>query len=159
MIRARIGMVLLLGACGGGEVQIAPAPDPTRPHEVVSAPSGGAAVPSAATSMAEPRPAGPPPANLQVLAATTSRDEVLTIMNHYTVSLGVGCVHCHELTNMASDAKSAKVLARDMMRMTDDLNGQFFGGAARKLSCFTCHAGSRSPGSGPSHSASHPAPP
>lgn len=58
-------------------------------------------------------------------------------------SLGVPCQHCHVNPN-DSDAKQAKLTARNMIRMTREINATNFGGRP-VVTCNTCHQGSLTP--------------
>ena len=67
--------------------------------------------------------------NLQVLPDSISRDALFDIMKGFTQALGVRCDHCHinegdsfETFNFPSDDNSHKEVARDMMRMTWQIN-------------------------------------
>ena len=85
-------------------------------------------------------PAQPAPyKNVQVLADVPP-DRLRATMDYVRASLGVQCWHCHVQGDLASDAKPAKVRAREMMRMVREINaGRFDGNLA--VSCFTCHRG------------------
>jgi photosynthetic reaction center cytochrome c subunit len=56
------------------------------------------------------------------------------------------CVYCHNLENFASDEKYQKVVARNMLRMTRDINinGQKHV-QQTGVTCFTCHRGNHVP--------------
>ena len=75
-----------------------------------------------------------------------------SIMNHYSISLGVTCQFCHvhdekkDTWDMASDAKGEKLITRRMMLMTTGINAQYFPpekGAKpiQTITCYTCHKG------------------
>ncbi|MEP6675804.1 MAG: c-type cytochrome [Ferruginibacter sp.] len=93
--------------------------------------------------------------NLKVLPKDISEDSLMTIMETYESSLGVTCSHCHVLDNAehkedyASDAIHDKEECRDMMRMTDSINKEYFPrrNPARplKITCYTCHHGKSHP--------------
>jgi hypothetical protein len=72
------------------------------------------------------------------LPATTIRGA----MSVFSVSLGVGCDHCHAAGDYASDAKPAKATARRMMAMVRESGKDF---APSALSCWTCHQGAAKP--------------
>ena len=69
--------------------------------------------------------------NLQVLPDTISHDALIAVMRNFTSSLGVRCTHCHvpydpakpDSLNFASDDKPTKDVARGMMRMVREING------------------------------------
>ena len=75
--------------------------------------------------------------------------ELQRVMNLMRGSLGVHCDFCHVVTkesgwDFASDAKPEKNRARDMIRMTTELNRTTFAGNAT-VSCVTCHRGAIQP--------------
>ena len=66
-------------------------------------------------------------------------------------SLGVGCDHCHDPADWASDAKPQKQIARQMFAMMDTINRRLLPGIANLQSaqpvvnCTTCHRGAVKP--------------
>ena len=66
-------------------------------------------------------------------------------------SLGVGCDHCHDPADWASDVKPQKQIARQMFAMTDTINRRLLPGIANLQSaqpvvnCTTCHRGAVKP--------------
>ena len=107
------------------------------------------------------RAGGAPPApmkNLQVLPKDTPQPQVVAMMRVFNTALGVNCDHCHawvkpgDPTNdMASDAKTPKLVAREMMRMTTDVNARLAAAIKKpadqiaKVECATCHRGAAIP--------------
>jgi hypothetical protein len=105
--------------------------------------------------------AGAPPApmkNLQVLPKDTPQPQVVAMMRIFNTALGVNCDHCHTWTkpgdptnDMASDVKTTKVVAREMMRMTTDVNARLAAAIKKpadqiaKVECHTCHRGAAIP--------------
>ena len=99
--------------------------------------------------------------NLKILPKNITEHQMDSVMNHFSVSLNVGCEFCHvkkqvnnnEEWDMASDNKKHKLQAREMMTMTNEINDKYFpyGGKAENLStaltvtCFTCHNGHKEP--------------
>lgn len=93
--------------------------------------------------------------NLQVLPADISTKDLQSIMvDHFQDGLGVGCGYCHSQEknsiklDYASDEKPEKEMARVMMRMTMQLNKDYFGvdkpligSPAMTVSCLGCHRG------------------
>ena len=90
--------------------------------------------------------------NLQVLPKNITTDSLDKIMDEFTVSLGVDCKYCHYRDKKAdsliydSDDKSEKEIARNMMRMTMDINKKYFqfnetvtAEQVQAVTCFTCH--------------------
>lgn len=69
-------------------------------------------------------------------------------MDLMRASLGVGCDYCHERKDkdidFASDAKSEKKTAREMIRIVLDTNDKFFN-KKPVVTCNTCHRGSTNP--------------
>jgi hypothetical protein len=105
----------------------------------------------------QPPPGGgpppPPPSNLQVLPNDTTRPQVIQVMQTYTAALGVECNYCHVQegrggrTDMAADDKPTKKTAREMMRLTKEINDKVpalvgkSAAAATTVACATCHRG------------------
>jgi hypothetical protein len=89
----------------------------------------------------------PAPTNLKVLKVTTG-PEVGQIMRTFTAGLGVQCIFCHVQGNFASDENPKKEVARHMITMTQQINGNFPGGKM-VVSCFTCHRGEPEPKTAP----------
>jgi len=97
--------------------------------------------------------------NLQYFPKDIPRQQLTQRMREFSLALGVRCQYCHaggdgvsfDGVNFASDEKPAKVKARVMLRMADDINT----GALAKLpsraeprvvvDCATCHRGSALP--------------
>jgi hypothetical protein len=92
--------------------------------------------------------------NVQVFPRTTPVMEVIGAMRNATFALGVRCQFCHvgeegmplERFDFASDEKRTKLVARQMMRMVQEINrrldtlpGRAAGGL--EVSCATCHRG------------------
>jgi hypothetical protein len=98
--------------------------------------------------------------NLKVLPKRTTRHQMDSIMQHFTVSLNVKCNFCHvrkeDKWDFASDDNKHKLVARNMMKMTDKINKKYFdvtGGkgldAHLMVTCYTCHNGRPEPLTGP----------
>ena len=79
------------------------------------------------------------PKNLKILKP----DDVMSSMRTYTSGLGVRCEFCHVQGDQASDANPHKLVAREMIAMTQQINTHFTGGA--KVACYTCHRGAEQP--------------
>lgn len=94
--------------------------------------------------------------NLQVLPKDISKDSLDHIMHTFTRSLGVKCMFCHVHNgddfktgwDMASDDKPEKKTARYMLKMTRQINAQFFNfdnspqpDTISVVTCVTCHRG------------------
>ena len=101
--------------------------------------------------------------NLKILPKDITHEQMDSVMHHYTASLNVKCNFCHVRNeekkewDWASDANKHKLVARDMMQMTNDLNKKYFNltGAAFNFStplmvtCYTCHHGATDPAINP----------
>lgn len=94
--------------------------------------------------------------NLQVYPKDISEEKLDKDMHLFNASLGVKCGFCHvrvkDEWNYASDEKGHKKIARDMMRMTNELNEKWFGADLKTaketdlaMNCFTCHRGEEEP--------------
>ena len=91
--------------------------------------------------------------NLKILPKNITKEQMDSVMHHFTNSLNVHCNFCHvrnETTkqwDFAADDNKHKLIARDMMTMMDKINDKYFNvtGAKRDLNtklmvtCFTCH--------------------
>ena len=97
-----------------------------------------------------PQGGRPEPKNLKVLKS----EQVMPAMRSYTAALGVKCDFCHVQGDMASDENRHKVIAREMISMTQQINAHFSGG--QRVSCYTCHRGEAEPKTAPA-AASAPA--
>lgn len=94
---------------------------------------------------------------LQVLPKTTERRELMEIMRGFSRDLGVRCEHCHAGNaqmkisdfDFTSNANENKEVARQMMRMTQQINDVFLPKTGRKtlmdVTCATCHRGQPRP--------------
>ena len=104
----------------------------------------------------------PPPTNLQVLPKEFTRQQVVQVMQQFTMGLGVMCNYCHvEMAgappnangqipiDAASDDKPAKKTARVMMRMVGDINKTLSSELGKsdvvQVQCITCHRGAAIP--------------
>ena len=88
--------------------------------------AGGAAVVSAA--------------NLKVL----TQQNVEITMQNMTFALGLRCIDCHEMNDLALDTKPLKAKARMMLEMVRDINAKF-GDGQTHVTCWTCHRASNQP--------------
>jgi hypothetical protein len=100
--------------------------------------------------------------NLKVLPKSTTKQQMDSVMKHFTASLGVKCNFCHTYNeaqksmDFASDANEHKGVARDMMRMTSKINKKYFDvkdskslEADLEMTCYTCHNGKVHPAKWP----------
>ena len=121
---------------------------------------GSAAAAQAPAGGGGQRAGGPPPPmkNLQVLPKDTPQPQVVAMMRIFNAALGVNCDHCHvwikpgdPSNDMAADTKAAKAVAREMMRMTTDVNARLATAIKKpsdqiaKVECATCHRGAAIP--------------
>ncbi|MGA9773174.1 MAG: photosynthetic reaction center cytochrome c subunit family protein [Blastocatellia bacterium] len=79
--------------------------------------------------------------NIQLLKGLPA-DRLTPIMFAFKASLGVDCTYCHVKDQFEKDDKSAKQMARKMIKLVRDTNANL--GAAR-VNCFTCHRGQPRP--------------
>lgn len=95
--------------------------------------------------------------NLQVLPKDIDRRALVDAMRGYAGALGVRCKHCHvgehvdtlEGFDFASDDKETKRVAREMIRMTREINETLLPKTGREnllaVGCATCHHGVEKP--------------
>jgi hypothetical protein len=101
--------------------------------------------------------------NLKVLPKNTNPDLMEEIMHQYSGQLGVTCSYCHPDTkpdvfprrvDFATDENPEKVIARNMMVMTEKINKKYFNykntydfTSFRNaiVTCKTCHRGLKKP--------------
>lgn len=109
--------------------------------------------------------------NLHILPKDISKDDLDSVMHHFTASLGVKCSYCHvrnsetDKMDFASDAKPEKQIARKMMLMAIDINKNHFQEIEESMddgmvlpkdtanvsymlkyvTCYTCHHGNPHP--------------
>jgi len=120
------------------------------------------------------KPKAAPPGkwkNLKVLPQDISEDSLKAVMHFYTASLGVKCVFCHAMgsnghPDFASDDKPEKNIARYMMKMTKDINANYFNfkkvanaDTIHTVTCYTCHNGNEHPEGIPPVDSTHAGPP
>jgi len=94
--------------------------------------------------------------NLKVLPKKMPKDQVEKLMRVWTKALGVRCNFCHERGDDALDTKPEKLMARDMVKMTDKINSKYFKAKkdstgmmmATGVACITCHHGTAHPEGG-----------
>lgn len=95
--------------------------------------------------------------NVKVIPRTTPVIEVVGMMRNITFALGVRCPYCHvgeegmplERFDFAKDEKRTKLVARQMMRMVEEINRRIdtlphasdHTHQAVQVTCATCHRG------------------
>jgi tetratricopeptide (TPR) repeat protein len=119
---------------------------------------------------AQGRGGGQPLKNLQVLPKEMSRQEVTALMRTFALGLGVRCEFCHQEAadaaaggggrggfgggpplDYALDTKETKKVAREMLKMVNDINGKYLAALGRtiadrdRVTCETCHHGLSKP--------------
>lgn len=128
-------------------------------------PAQTAPAPPAASAPMHPMRNLPAPTNLQVLPKNLTGDQVHEIMEGFAASLGVHCDFCHAADpknlmpngrprlNFADDSKDDKKIARVMIQMVQQINGEYISkttamdpdAMGMKVTCGTCHRGHVSP--------------
>ena len=96
--------------------------------------------------------------NTRVIARGTPVNQVVGIMRNFTGDLGVRCQFCHvgeegvplERFDFAVDEKRTKLVAREMMRMVQEINRRLDSLPGRvapglQVTCGTCHRGTNRP--------------
>ena len=81
--------------------------------------------------------------NVQVLKRVPA-DQWFDTMAFIAGSLGVTCDHCHSSSFEVDEGNPAKLKARQMMRMVDEINASNFDGKI-VVTCNTCHRGALKP--------------
>ncbi len=91
--------------------------------------------------------------NVKVIPKSTSPTQVIGQMRNFAGGLGVRCVFCHvgedgplDKVDFASDQKRTKLIAREMMRLTAEVNRRLDSLPQRatpalSVNCATCHRG------------------
>lgn len=95
--------------------------------------------------------------NLQVFPKDIPKENLVNAMKGFAMGLGVRCSFCHEgegndlsTYNFASDSNEHKKVAREMLRMTMEINQKFISKVAHDkpdvtVRCVTCHRGKEAP--------------
>ena len=84
---------------------------------------------------------GMPHKNLKVLPD----ENIGQIMRSYQVALGAqNCAFCHVQGDFSKDDNPKKEVARNMIKMVNDINGKFPDGKVH-VTCYTCHNGKEHP--------------
>jgi len=83
-----------------------------------------------------------PPMEYKNLKVLKSGDQLLDVMRTFNISLRESCTFCHTPPDFASDTRPTKAKAREMMRMTEDLDAKLGNGS---VTCYTCHRGDETP--------------
>ncbi len=98
--------------------------------------------------------------NLKVLPADIAKQDLIDTMKGFAMGLGVRCWYCHKgegddlsTFDFASDEKGHKEIARQMLRMTMQINHEVIaklpahadGTERGNVRCVTCHRGAAQP--------------
>ncbi len=98
--------------------------------------------------------------NLKVLPKNINKEQLDSVMHHFTASLNVKCNYCHvrneetKKMDFASDDNKHKLVARDMIKMMHKINDKYFDVTGSKkdrlntqlmVTCYTCHHGATDP--------------
>jgi tetratricopeptide (TPR) repeat protein len=95
--------------------------------------------------------------NLELLPKDVTKRELVAVMRSFSDALGVRCTHCHvgpvpgelEGVDFASDELEPKRVARQMMKLVDEINGKLLPATGRRtltrVRCVTCHRGVTDP--------------
>ena len=85
--------------------------------------------------------------NLRVLGGLSAGQMTRLMVSMTTwVAPEIGCTYCHNPENMALDTKYTKVVARRMLQMTQNINGNWSAHVhATGVTCYTCHRGNPVP--------------
>lgn len=94
--------------------------------------------------------------NLKVLPQDISEQKLDSMMHSYNQALGVDCEFCHakrgNVLDFDSDENKMKDNARDMIRLTIDINKLYFRYDTtvnpvylNTVACYTCHRGDEMP--------------
>ena len=91
--------------------------------------------------------------NVHILDFKSEKD-MKRYMKSISKDLGVKCTFCHDINDKSLDDNHHKIIAREMIKMQNNLNEQFFfqmsDSASKKeailqISCWTCHRGFATP--------------
>lgn len=93
--------------------------------------------------------------NVKVLKAL-SGDQLRDAMLAFRTALGVQCTYCHVMGDFASDTNPKKEIARNMIQMTQEINGHFPSDGKMHVRCYTCHRGAALPLTAPPAGAEAP---
>jgi hypothetical protein len=83
-----------------------------------------------------------PPAEYRNVKVLKSAENLPDAMRAFNISLGEECTFCHVGPDFSSDARPQKLMARQMIQMTDGLTGTLGKG---RVTCYTCHHGDDRP--------------
>ncbi|MFB1487626.1 MULTISPECIES: photosynthetic reaction center cytochrome PufC [unclassified Thiocapsa] len=105
----------------------------------------------------EPEPRDPPDPEIPLATEVNENVQVLTDLDALElarlmqaistwVAPDEGCEYCHNTENLASDEKYTKIVSRQMLQMTRDINTNWKSHVAGTgVTCWTCHRGQAVP--------------
>lgn len=99
----------------------------------------------------ENEPAGSVFKKVKIFAAVPAERLLVIMKMGYGRSLGVRCIHCHDISAWESDAKREKRAAREMAAMVKKINGEILASMSELaddkpiVNCTTCHRGELRP--------------
>lgn len=110
-------------------------------------------------TLKNPQPRQKKLVNIKVLPSDWSYQQVDHLMDEFKAELGVKCNYCHapskedpKKMDMTSDDNKVKDIARDMIKMTDEINKKFIASIphpdtvkVQAVTCNTCHRGQAKP--------------
>ncbi|HMQ68732.1 MAG TPA: photosynthetic reaction center cytochrome c subunit family protein [Ignavibacteria bacterium] len=85
--------------------------------------------------------------NIQMMKGLSAGNLINAMNKGFSTALGVGCEHCHNIENFASDEVPAKQVSREMMKMSGEIRGMLknikgIDSENPNVNCATCHRGS-----------------
>lgn len=85
--------------------------------------------------------------NIQVLKGMPAKQVLNLMQESFAPALGVSCGHCHTKSGWHLDDKEEKGIAREMWKMTGEINERVQGIAdpEARVHCATCHQGQTKP--------------
>lgn len=90
------------------------------------------------------------PKNLQVIEGKSGKELRDFMKSNIASGIGEKCNFCHNMKDYASDENKNKQVAREMMKMVNEINTQVAAinrstmkkSKPQTVTCYTCHAGS-----------------
>lgn len=84
--------------------------------------------------------------NIQIMKTVPAGRLVMIMDKGFSKALGVGCDHCHNTNDWASDEKNAKKITREMMKMSGQIREMIseikeIESKEATINCTTCHRG------------------
>lgn len=84
--------------------------------------------------------------NIQIMKTVPAGRLVMIMDKGFSKALGVGCDHCHNTNDWASDEKNTKKITREMMKMSGQIREMIseikeIESKEATINCTTCHRG------------------